>query len=188
MKPPAALKRTVRAAPRAIQLPRRNPVLRDRLRAAAGIDVCSISCKGVEGNGPGGNYGTEDPGLSSVLRSGRRALSARAEPAQQGEGVEAGGVAALKSDLQRVLADEAHVLDPELVRCEALQVGKAAGRSRLASTFGAWACPSKLLSRIGAAVATLPLDLHHLALAVCVDLEWKRVWVLQLLCPSLTGR
>jgi hypothetical protein len=97
-------------------------------------------------------------------------------------------VAALESDLQRVLPDEAHVLDPQLVRREVIDSGQAARRSCLTSALGAWACPSELFARICAAVTTLPLDLHHLALAVDVDVEWKRIRVLQLLCPSLTGR
>ena len=97
-------------------------------------------------------------------------------------------MAALESDLQRVLPDQAHVLDPQLVGCEVLDAGQAAWRSCLTSTFRAWTGPSKLLARIGAAVATLPLDLHHLALAIDVDVDGKRIRVLQLLSPSLTGR
>jgi hypothetical protein len=97
-------------------------------------------------------------------------------------------VTTLESDLQRVLPDEAHVLDPKLVKREVLDARQAAWRSRLTSALGAWACPSELISRVSAAVATLPMDLHHLALAVDVDVEWKRVRVLQLLCPSLSGR
>ena len=66
MKPPPTLKRTARATPSAIQLPRADPFFRGRLKAAAGRDECSISCKGVVENGPGANYGTEDPGLRGL--------------------------------------------------------------------------------------------------------------------------
>lgn len=94
-------------------------------------------------------------------------------------------MATLERDLQRVLADQAHVLDPQLLRGEVLDAGQATWRSRFAPALGAGARPPQLLSRVDAAVAALPRDLHHLALAVDVDVEWKRVGVLQLLCRPL---
>jgi hypothetical protein len=94
---------------------------------------------------------------------------------------------ALECDLQRVLPDQAHILDSQLVRVKVLDARQPAGRSRLAAAFGAGTGPPELLSRVNAAVAALPRDLHHLALAVDVDVKWKRVEVLQLL-PTLTGR
>ena len=94
-------------------------------------------------------------------------------------------MAALECDLQGVLADQAHVLDPQLLRGEVLDAGQATWRSRFTPALGAWARPPQLLSRKGAVVAALPRDLHHLALALDVDVEWKRVGVLQLLCRPL---
>jgi hypothetical protein len=94
-------------------------------------------------------------------------------------------MAALESDLKRVLADQAHVLDPQLFRGEVLDACQAARRSGFTATLGARACPPELFSRVNAAVAVLPRDLHHLALAVDVDVEWKRVAVLQVLYRPL---
>jgi hypothetical protein len=89
-------------------------------------------------------------------------------------------VAALKSDLDRVLADQAHVLDTQLVGREALDAGEAACRAAFAATLRAWARPPKLLTRVGALVAALPRDLHDLSLAIDVDVDGKRFGVLQL--------
>ncbi len=90
-------------------------------------------------------------------------------------------MAALERDLQGVLADQAHVLDSKLVLGEVLDPGQAARRPGLTATFGAGARPPELCSRVSAAVAALPCDLHHLAFAIDVDVDWKRVRVLQLL-------
>ena len=134
------------------------------------MDECSISCKGVVENGPGANYGTEDLGLSAFLAGrGWGALLTCAEPAQQGECVEACGVAALKGNLNRVLTDQGHVLDPKFFRGQALYAGEAAWSSGFAAALGARAIPSELFAGVGAAVAVLPRDLHHLALTVDVD-------------------
>jgi hypothetical protein len=97
-------------------------------------------------------------------------------------------MAALKSDLQCVLADQAHILDPQLFRSEVLDPSQAARRSCFTATLGAGAGPPELLSRVGAAVAVLPRDLHHLTFAVDFDVDWKRVGVLQFAGPTLTGR
>jgi hypothetical protein len=95
-------------------------------------------------------------------------------------------MAALERDLKRILPDEAHVLDPKLIRGQALDAGESTWSSGFTATLGARAGPSQLFARIGAAVAVLPSDLHHLALSVDVDVEWKRVGVLQFAMPTVT--
>jgi hypothetical protein len=97
-------------------------------------------------------------------------------------------MAALECDLQSVLADQAHVVDAELLRRKFPDPGEPARGSGFAPTLGAWTSPSELLARIAAAMAAFPRNLHHLAFAIDVDVEWKRVGVLQLLCRPFTGR
>ena len=101
------------------------------------------------------------------------------EVAQERERVQAGGMAALERDLEGVLADQAHVLDSQLRGIQGLDPGQAPGRSGLASTLGARARPPELLAAVDAPMAALPLDHHLLALAVDVDVQRKRVGVLQ---------
>ncbi len=55
-------------------------------------------------------------------------------------------MAALKSDLKRVLADQAHVLKSELFGSEVFHPGQATWRSRLTPTLGARAGPAELLA------------------------------------------
>lgn len=88
-------------------------------------------------------------------------------------------MAALESDLKRVLADERDILDEKLVGIQALDPGQPARDAGLTATFGAWACPAQPLGRIAAAVPVLPRDDHHLALAVDVDRQRVSVGVLQ---------
>jgi len=98
-------------------------------------------------------------------------------------------VPALERDLQRVLADQAHILDPQLFRRERFHAGQAPRGTRFAPAFGARACPPELLAGIRAAVAALPFDLHHLALAIHIDVEWERVWILQVVpLPDVDDR
>jgi hypothetical protein len=96
-------------------------------------------------------------------------------------------MAALEGDLQGVLADQAHVMDAQLLCRQALDPRQAARRAGFPAALSAWARPPELLARISASVAALPLDLHHLALSIDVDIERERVGVLQLL-PSLSER
>ena len=133
--------------------------------------------QGRKENGPEANYVTED--LELDLRATAHAFLAWTQPTQEREGVQPGGMAALKCDLQRVLADQAHVLQSKLLRIEALDTGQAARSAGFTAALGAGARPAKLLTRIGAAVSVLPDDVHHVAFAVDVDADWKRVGVLQ---------
>ena len=89
-------------------------------------------------------------------------------------------MAALERDLERVLADEGHVLDAELVRSECREAREAPRGSRLTATFRARARPPQPLTCVLAAVAALPLDLHDLAFAVDVDVQRKGVGIFQL--------
>ena len=86
---------------------------------------------------------------------------------------------AFKRDLQRVLAHERYVLDPELVIGEALDTTEPAGRSRLAAALGARAGPPQHVGGVGAVMSAFPLDLHDLARAVDVDVDRERIGVFQ---------
>jgi hypothetical protein len=97
-------------------------------------------------------------------------------------------VAALESDLERVLADQAHVLNSKLFGSEVFHPRQAPGRTRLASTLGAGAGPAELFARVGTAVPILPDHVHDLAFAIDIDVDWKRIGILQLLSLTATGR
>lgn len=88
-------------------------------------------------------------------------------------------MAAIESDLERVLADERHVPDEKLVGIQALDPSQAPRHARLAATFGAWARPAQALGGIGASVPVLPRDDHDLPFAVDIDSERKWVGVFQ---------
>src|ERR1700686_5175028 len=90
-------------------------------------------------------------------------------------------MAALERDLQGVLTDQAHVLYAQLFGGEVLHSREAARRPRFTPALGARARPPELLTRIGGALTVLPFDLHHLTLAVDVNIAWKRIQVLQVL-------
>src|SRR5690242_6277759 len=98
---------------------------------------------------------------------------------QEGKGVEAGGVAALESDLKRVLPDERYVSDPQLFVTQRLHARQPARRATLAAALRARARPAQLLTGIGRMRPVFPRDLHHLARAVYIDVGGKRVGVLQ---------
>jgi hypothetical protein len=97
-------------------------------------------------------------------------------------------VAALKCDLDRVLADQAHVLDAQLVGRQAFDAGQAAGRTTFAAALRTRTGPPKLFTGVGALVAALPRDLHDLSIAVDVDVDGKRLGVLQLFLFRASGR
>jgi hypothetical protein len=141
--------------------------------------------QGRKENGPDRNYVTKDRAPNRVLRSALGALRAVAERPQHRERVQPGGVAALECDLKRVLSDEADVLDTELFGSKVLDTREAPWGTCLTATFGAGAGPAELLARIGAVVSVLPIHGHHLAFAVHVDVDWKRVGVLQLVSRPL---
>jgi hypothetical protein len=88
-------------------------------------------------------------------------------------------MAAFECDLKRVLTDENDVFDAQLFRAERLHSREAPGRTRLTATFSAWTRPSQLLSGVGRAFAAFPRDVHRLARAIDVDVDWKRIGVLQ---------
>ena len=89
-------------------------------------------------------------------------------------------MAALKCDLERVLPDQAHVLKSKLFGSEVFHPRQSPGRTRLAPTLGARTGPAELLARVDAAVPVLPDHVHHLAFAIDVDVDRKRIGVLQL--------
>ena len=93
-------------------------------------------------------------------------------------------MAALECDLDRILADQARVLNSQLFGGEVLDARQPAGRTAFAATLSAWARPSKLLTGVGAAVAVLPGDLHDLSVAVDIDIDRKGIGVLQLSLPA----
>jgi len=101
------------------------------------------------------------------------------EPAKVRERVDARRVAAVEGDLQRVLAHQRDVFDPELVRAQGIDSREPSRCAGLTATFGAGACPSQLLTGIRNLVPVLPRDLHHLARAIDIDVDRKRIWILQ---------
>src|SRR5258708_39676421 len=107
------------------------------------------------------------------------AVGAVAQGPKERERIEAGGMATLKGDLERVLPDQAHVLEPQLLGGKAIDPRQAAWRARFAAAFGARASPAELLTGVGAAVAVLPDHVHQLAFAIDIDADRKRVGVLQ---------
>jgi hypothetical protein len=86
---------------------------------------------------------------------------------------------ALERDLERVLADQRHVLYAQLVGVEVLYASKTARLARLAAALRAWTRPTQSLGGIAAAVTVLPRDDHDLAFAVDIDCERIGVGVFQ---------
>ena len=78
------------------------------------------------------------------------------------------------------MPDQAHVLKWKLLGSEVFPQRQAPGRTRLTSTLGARTGPAELLARVDAAVRVLPDHVHHLAFAIDVDVDRKRIGVLQL--------
>ena len=91
-------------------------------------------------------------------------------------------MAAFERNLERVLADQRHVVDAQLVGVEVLDASKTSRRAGLAATLGAWTRPAQSLAGIAAAVAILPRNDHHLPFAVDIDSERKGVGVFQGRC------
>jgi hypothetical protein len=99
---------------------------------------------------------------------------------QQSECVEAGRVSAFERYLQRVLTNQSHIFDPELVGTEVFDPVESTWCARFAAALRAWTRPSELFGGVAAAHAVFPNYFHHLTLTVGVDGGWKRVGVLQL--------
>lgn len=89
-------------------------------------------------------------------------------------------MAAFKCDLQRVLPDQGHILDAQVVGAEAFHPVEPAWRPRLATALCAWAGPSQLFARVAGVHPVFPNDVHRLMLAIDVNSRGKRVGVLQL--------
>ena len=112
--------------------------------------------------------------------------SVRPDPDESGtqvpeepERVEAGGVPAFECDLERVLADQRHVLDAQLLLAQGFDPRKASRGARLTAALGARARPPKLLAGVSAVMTVFPRDIHHLTRAVDVDGQRKWIGVLQ---------
>ena len=86
-------------------------------------------------------------------------------------------MAAFERDLERVLADQRHVLDAQLIGVEVLDASKTSRHAGLAATLRARARPAQTLAGIAAAMTVLPRDDHDLA--VDIDGERKGVGVFQ---------
>lgn len=89
-------------------------------------------------------------------------------------------MSAVECDLNCVLAHEGHVLDPKLFRAQRLDPSEPPGRAGLTATFGARTSPSQLLTGVLAVVAVFPSDLYDLTRTIDVDVDWKRIRILQL--------
>jgi|GEM_PF-6140068 len=88
-------------------------------------------------------------------------------------------MAAFERNLKRVLADQRHVLDAQLIGVEVLDSSKASRHAGFATTFRARARPAQSLGGIAAAMAVLPPDDHDLEFAVDIDGERKGIGVFQ---------
>jgi hypothetical protein len=89
-------------------------------------------------------------------------------------------VSAFECDLQRVLTDECHVFDAQVIGAEAFHPVEATWCTCFAAALGARTRPPELFAGVAAVQSILPNDVHRLALAVDVDCGGKRVGVLQL--------
>jgi hypothetical protein len=101
--------------------------------------------------------------------------------AQVRKRIEASRVTALERDLKRVLTYESDVFDAELLRAERLDPGQPPRGAGLTSTFSARARPSQLFGGVSRAFAVFPGDVHRLPGAIDIDVDWKRIGVLQCL-------
>jgi hypothetical protein len=89
-------------------------------------------------------------------------------------------VSAFECDLERVLADQRHVSDPQLIGVKTLHPVEPSRGTSFAPALCAWTRPPQLFARIAGVSPALPCDFHHLAFAVDVNVGRKRVRVLQL--------
>lgn len=88
-------------------------------------------------------------------------------------------MAAFERDLERVLADQRHVVDEQLIGVEVFDASKTSRHAGLAATLGARTRPAQALAGIAAAMTVLPRDDHDLAFAVDIDCERKGIGVFQ---------
>jgi hypothetical protein len=89
-------------------------------------------------------------------------------------------VSAFECDLERVLADQGHVFDPQLIGVKTLHPVEPSGGTSFAPALCARTRPSQLFARVAGVSPAFPRDFHHLAFAVDVNVGRKRVRVLQL--------
>src|SRR5450759_1283823 len=137
-----------------------------RLLGWAGGNDGSISWSDVDmDNGP--------PGLSQTLPG------LGTQRAEVRESVNARRMAAFEGDLERVLPDECYVFDAQLLGAQRLDPGETAGCPHLTATLSARTRPSKLLGGVSDAVAVFPRDLHRLACSIDIDVDRKRIGILQ---------
>jgi hypothetical protein len=88
-------------------------------------------------------------------------------------------VAAFERDLERVLADQRHILHAQLIGVEVLDASKTSRDAGLTATLRAGTRPAQSLGGITAVMTVLPRDDHGLAFAVDIDGERKGVGVFQ---------
>jgi hypothetical protein len=103
----------------------------------------------------------------------------RPETAQVRKGVDAGRVSALECDLHRVLSDERHVFDSQLIRTQRREPCEPAGGTAFATTLSTRTRPSQLLTGVRGSLSVLPGDVHHLAGTVDVDVDRERIGILR---------
>src|SRR5215813_1813989 len=99
--------------------------------------------------------------------------------AQIPEGVDPRCVATGEADLQRVLPDEAHVCDLELLLVKLGGTVQSPRQTRLASAFRARTGPPQLPARVARPGPVLPGDLQNVVGSNQVDSGRKRVGVSQ---------
>ena len=89
-------------------------------------------------------------------------------------------MSAFECDLERVLADQGHVFDTQLIGVKTLQPVEPSGGTSFAPALCARTRPSQLFARVAGLSTAFPCDFHHLAFAVNVNVGRKRIRVLQL--------
>ena len=95
------------------------------------------------------------------------------------KGVQPGCMPAFESDLERVLANERHVLDAQVIWAQSFHPRQPSWCSSFTAALGTWTGPPELLARVGGVTAVLPRHIHDLAPTVDVNGEGKWVGVLQ---------
>ena len=110
---------------------------------------------------------------------GRRDYRLTGQLAEIRKGVDAGPVAARVSDLERVLAHQRDVLQPEVLLWQLLGGVEAAGDPALAAAGGAGAGPAQPLAVKGRDGAVVPGDGQAVGGAVEIDRGGKRVLLRQ---------
>jgi hypothetical protein len=121
----------------------------------------------------------EPPGIISEVSFSFRVRLRRAQPAKVWECIDACRVPTVECDLHRILAHESHVFDAQLVGAQRLESVESPGCATFTTTFSARTCPPQLLTGVTASASVFPGYVHHLPCTVDIDIDRKRIGILQ---------